>query len=103
MNIAAVDSLVSSGGAFGCRQNGEPKEAVGSWIELEKKSISLGAKSEAIIPFTITAPENAGVGEQKWVYYNSGKKSEKRRRWSRYFLEFSNWFEGSIACSWRCS
>ncbi len=61
--LDAVDSMISSGGAFACRQSGEPKSDVGSWITLAKSEAALASAATKIIPFTINVPQNADVGE----------------------------------------
>lgn len=61
--VYATDSIVSSGGAFGCAQKVDAKPGVGSWIQLAKTEVSLAPQTDTVVPFTIRAPENAGVGE----------------------------------------
>ncbi len=61
--VFAADALVSSGGAFGCRQQSEPKEDVGSWITLAKSEVTLAPLTNEVVNFTIKAPATAGVGE----------------------------------------
>ena len=61
--VYAADSEVSSGGAFACKQLSEPKTDVGSWITLEKNQVTLASMTNEVVPFTITAPKNADVGE----------------------------------------
>src|SRR5689334_17563344 len=39
--VYPVDSQVSSGGAFACAQQADEKRAVGSWMKLEKESVTL--------------------------------------------------------------
>lgn len=62
LEIYATDSLISSGGAFGCAQKVEKKQAAGSWINLSTNEVTLTPKTERIVPFTITAPKTASVG-----------------------------------------
>jgi hypothetical protein len=61
--IYATDSIVSSGGAFGCAQKVEAKPGVGSWIQLEKAEVTLAPQTDAIVPFTLQVPKDANVGE----------------------------------------
>jgi len=63
LTVDAVDSLVSSGGGFACRQKVEPKTDVGSWIVLAKNEVTLEPMGSEIVPFTIQAPPTAGAGE----------------------------------------
>jgi LysM repeat protein len=62
--IYAVDSQKSSDGAFACAQYLDPKKGVGNWISLAKSEITLAPSTNEKIPFTITPPENIGVGEE---------------------------------------
>lgn len=61
--IYAVDGMVSSGGAFACRQKTEPKKGVGAWIKLAKSQVVLDPGTNEVVPFTINVPKNADVGE----------------------------------------
>lgn len=61
--LNAVDSVLASGGAFSCAQNADPKDDVGAWIQLSSSSVTLAANSSQVVPFTVTAPASASVGE----------------------------------------
>lgn len=61
--VYAVDSLVSSNGGFACRQLVEPKEEVGSWVEMETQEITLKPYSNKLVKFDINVPLNASIGE----------------------------------------
>ncbi|HET7320821.1 MAG TPA: LysM peptidoglycan-binding domain-containing protein [Candidatus Saccharimonadales bacterium] len=63
VSVYAVDSILSSGGAFACKQAVEPKNDVGSWITLQSDSVTVAAGSSQVVPFTISVPANASVGE----------------------------------------
>lgn len=63
INLDAVDSELASGGAFTCKQAVETKTDVGSWINLQSSTLTLSPYSHQIVPFTITAPSTASVGE----------------------------------------
>ncbi|MBU1323206.1 LysM peptidoglycan-binding domain-containing protein [Patescibacteria group bacterium] len=76
LQVYAVDSMVSSGGAFACRQMTEPKKDVGVWIELEKSEVTLDSGTSEIVPFTITVPQNAGVGEHNGCIVIQEKKEK---------------------------
>ncbi|MBU1176853.1 DUF916 domain-containing protein, partial [Patescibacteria group bacterium] len=76
LQVYAVDSMVSSGGAFACRQMTEPKEGVGSWIELAKSEVTLDSGTNEIVPFTIAVPQNAGVGEHNGCIVIQEKKEK---------------------------
>lgn len=63
VSIYPVDAVLSSGGAFACKQAVEPKEGVGSWITLQSASITLDPNTTQTVPFTVSVPQNAGAGE----------------------------------------
>lgn len=61
--VYAVDSQASSGGAFACAQAVDKPVAVGKWIALDKKEVSLEPAQKQVVNFTITAPKDASPGE----------------------------------------
>jgi len=63
INLGAVDSIAGSDGSFSCKQNSEKKTAVGNWVTLSKKQVTIEAGKNEIIDFTITVPEKASPGE----------------------------------------
>jgi WxL Interacting Protein, peptidoglycan binding domain/LysM domain len=63
ISVVPVDSVLSSGGSFACAQNSEPKKDVGAWIKLQTSEVTLSANSSKTVPFTVTVPQNADVGE----------------------------------------
>lgn len=75
--VYAADSTPSTGGAFACKQFAEQQTDVGSWIKLEKTEIKLNAGSTQLIPFTITVPTNASVGEHNGCILIQEKKTKK--------------------------
>lgn len=63
ISISVVDSETSTGGALACKQAVEPKKEVGSWVALSKTEVTLAAHKTEIVPFTLSVPANASVGE----------------------------------------
>lgn len=63
VSVYAVDSILSSGGAFACKQAVEPKNGVGSWITLQSDSVTVAPGASQVVPFTVSVPTNASVGE----------------------------------------
>lgn len=63
ISVYPVDSQLSSDGAFACAQAVDQKKEVGNWIKLEKELVELKPNTMEVIPFTISAPTSAGVGE----------------------------------------
>jgi LysM repeat protein len=73
--VYAVDSQKSSDGAFACAQYADPKKNVGNWIKLAKSEVTLAPATNEKVPFTITAPENVGVGEENGCIIVQEKES----------------------------
>lgn len=63
INIYSVDSQNSSDGAFACAQAADAKKSVGNWITLEQSQVELEPGKQAKVPFTMTIPKTADVGE----------------------------------------
>lgn len=63
VSVYAVDSELSSGGAFACKQAADKNNGVGSWIKLDTDKVEIAANDSVVVPFTVTAPSNAEVGE----------------------------------------
>lgn len=63
LRVYAVDSTPSTGGAFACAQELSPRLDVGSWILLEIGSARVEPAGNVLVPFKISVPENADVGE----------------------------------------
>lgn len=61
--VYAVDSQVSSGGAFACAQAADISVSVGQWITLPKREVTLEPGSKQIVDFTVATPMNASPGE----------------------------------------
>jgi len=63
LSVYAVDSTPSSGGGFACKQLSEEKTGVGTWISLDKSEVVLESNTNEVVPFIISVPQNADVGE----------------------------------------
>ncbi len=61
--VYATDSTPSTGGAFACKQFSEDKLDIGAWINLAKSEVMLEPGTSEVVPFTISAPKSAAVGE----------------------------------------
>lgn len=72
--LYASDSTPSTGGSFACEQFSEPKDDVGAWITLDKKEVTLEPATNVIVPFVISVPENADVGEHNGCILIQEKK-----------------------------
>lgn len=63
ISLYGVDSQNSSDGAFACAQAADAKTTVGSWIQLGQSEVTLGPGQQAKVPFTLSVPGSADVGE----------------------------------------
>jgi hypothetical protein len=63
IDVYAVDSQISSGGAFACSQKVDERRNVGSWVKLSKQSVTLASGETETIPFNLEVPGNAAPGE----------------------------------------
>lgn len=63
IELYAVDGIVTNTGAYTCSQQSEPRQSVGSWITLDKSSVTLGPGKTEEVGFTLAMPQSADVGE----------------------------------------
>ena len=56
LQIYAVDSLVSSGGALACKQKAEDRDEVDTWISLSQSEVTLQPLSNTDVSFDVTVP-----------------------------------------------
>lgn len=63
IEVYAVDSALATGGAFTCAQQAEKSKDVGNWIALTANRVTVAANGHEDVPFTVTVPRNADVGE----------------------------------------
>lgn len=63
VHVYAVDSQVSSGGAFACAQATEEPLSVGKWIAVSKKELTLRPGSKQVVDFEIAVPASTSPGE----------------------------------------
>lgn len=73
--VYAVDSVNSTGGNFACAQAVEEKTDLGAWINLDKQEVVLESMTNEVIPFKISIPENASVGEHNACIVVQEKKA----------------------------
>ncbi|MDP3003947.1 MAG: LysM peptidoglycan-binding domain-containing protein [Candidatus Azambacteria bacterium] len=76
MLVYAVDSTPSTGGAFACAQASVTAKDVGAWITLEKSEVTLDPGTNELVPFTISVPQNASVGEHNGCIVMQEKKEK---------------------------
>jgi hypothetical protein len=63
VDIYPADSMPSSGGGFALKQKSEKMSEMGTWIKLSKSEVFLKPGESTQIPFTITIPSDANIGE----------------------------------------
>lgn len=63
VEIYPTDSSSSVDGSFSCRQHAEAVKDVGSWVKLEKTTLTLEAGEQTIVNFTVDVPKGTGPGE----------------------------------------
>lgn len=61
--IYAVDGTVSNLGDYTCKAQSEKLESMGAWIKLSTSEVTLKSKTNTLVDFTVTVPNDAEVGE----------------------------------------
>jgi LysM repeat protein len=61
--LYAADATTTSDGSFALLSEEAPREDVGSWVKLAADEIEVPPNSEKSVPFTITIPGDADVGD----------------------------------------
>lgn len=74
--VQAVDSTPSTDGAFACAQNSDTPVDVGTWIALAEREVVVLPGENHLVPFTISVPLTAGVGEHDGCIVMQEKKVE---------------------------
>lgn len=72
--VYATDSVASSGGAFACAQKVDEVEDVGSWVKLDKNSVTLEPQESEIIDFVVSVPADTEVGEYNGCIVMQGEE-----------------------------
>lgn len=73
--VYGADSTPSTDGAFACKQYAESKLDVGAWIVLDKNEVTLASGTSEVVPFTISVPLSASVGEHNGCILVQEKKA----------------------------
>lgn len=63
IDVYPVDSQVSSGGAFACAQKADEQRDVGTWLKLNKQTVTVDANGSQDIDFSLSVPDSATPGE----------------------------------------
>jgi len=78
VTLEGIDAFLLDDGAFALRDTSS-NEDIGTWIELEETEFELKPNSSKIVPFVITVPEDAEVGDHIGglaVYETSGEPEQ---------------------------
>lgn len=73
--VYATDSVVSSGGAFGCAQRNEERTEIGSWVLFSTNEVEVPALSSKTVDFTVSVPASANAGENNGCIVIEEKKA----------------------------
>lgn len=63
IELYPTDAVITNTGAFSCEQRVEKKSDVGAWIKLSKNEVTLAPGTNQEVPFVVTIPAQADVGE----------------------------------------
>ena len=63
IGVYAVDSIISSDGAFACEQEVDERNEVGSWIKLDRNEASVAPNQTEKVGFVVNVPVDAEAGE----------------------------------------
>ena len=63
IQLYAVDGVVTNTGAYTCAQESEARQDAGAWVVLSKETVTLDTGKTEEVPFNLTVPANADVGE----------------------------------------
>lgn len=77
--IYPADYIPSTDGGFACKQLAEKQTEVGTWINLEKKEITLEPMTNEIIDFAINVPTSLDAGEHNGCVLVQEKKPETKK------------------------
>ncbi len=88
VNLGVVDSSASVDGSFSCKQNTEKQTKVGTWIQLEKKSVELAAGTNEVVKFSINVPKGTGPGEHGGCITAQDTKSYGAKKGAGVLLGF---------------
>jgi hypothetical protein len=61
--LTAADGFLTDSGHFNMLPSNRESVDAGAWITLGQESVSLDAGASAVVPFTLTVPENAAPGD----------------------------------------
>lgn len=63
IRLYAVDGLTTNTGSYTCRQEADARMGLGKWTTISKSEVTLEPSTTTEVPFEISMPSNADVGE----------------------------------------
>lgn len=63
VEIYPVDGVLTNMGSYTCEQKVEERQMVGAWVKLDKNEVTIPARGDTTIGFTVTVPQRVDVGE----------------------------------------
>ncbi len=63
IKLYAVDATITTDGGFALLSEEDARKDVGAWVKLALNEVEVPAKSEKMVPFTITIPKDADAGD----------------------------------------
>jgi hypothetical protein len=61
--VYAVDATTTRDGSFAMLSEGSARTGIGAWVKLDTSSLSLAPSQSVAVPFTLSIPANAPVGD----------------------------------------
>jgi hypothetical protein len=62
-NLYAADAYNTADGGFALHRRTDPKRDIGAWIQLPTEVLNIPARTQALIPFTVSVPPDASPGD----------------------------------------
>lgn len=63
LKIYPVDAEATTSGGFALQPEESPRKDIGGWVTMSANEIELAPQSEKIVPFTVSIPKDADVGD----------------------------------------
>lgn len=63
LRVYAADAFNTTEGGYDLLATGKPSKDIGTWIKLDRESVTVAPGSQEIVPFTVTVPRDAPPGD----------------------------------------
>jgi len=77
VKVYPVDAVTTSDGAFAPLEESAPREGVGAWIVVSQDIVDIPPQTKLNVPFTITIPNDADVGDHAGALILENIKRDK--------------------------